>query len=215
MSIGGKRKHALSNHIEGSYDCYRCGKGFFDMNQLISHEATCRVKSRTTSNTMSYTQAEISRSVCDDKNPLLPQNVHIGEAYQTQLLHKFSMATLANQLRNDDGEGQDSEVPHVDFDPMVEDDKSDSNDERDDQETLPLRYRNKMKRYEEYKKKRPDDPGDKLPERFAYVGDNVMSSQATAYAELLKICSKHNASKAMYDDIANWVQHWSQKNLPS
>jgi hypothetical protein len=68
-----------------------------------------------------------------------------------------------------------------------------------------------MKRYEEYKKKRPDDPGNKLPERFAYVGNNVMSSQATAYAELLKICSKYDTRKLMYDDTANWVQHWSQK----
>ena len=213
MSIGGKRKLAFSNNTEGNYDCYRCGKGFFDKKQLQSHEATCQVKSRTASNTMSYTQSEISRSVCDDKNPLLPQNAHLGEAYQTQLLHKLSMATLANQLRNDDGERQDSfEGPDVDFDPM-EDDRSDSNssDERDDQETLPLHYRNKMKRYEEYRNKKPDKPGAQLPEQFAYVGENVMSSRATAYAELLKICSKHNASRAMYEDIANWAQHWSQK----
>jgi hypothetical protein len=147
MSIGGKRKLAFSNNTEGNYDCYRCGKGFFDKKQLRSHEATCKVKSRMASNTMSYTQADISRSVCDDMNPLLPQNAHLGEGYQTRLLHKFSMATLANQLQNNDGERQDSEGSNVDFDPM-EDDRSDSNDERDDQETLPLRYRNKMKRSE-------------------------------------------------------------------
>jgi hypothetical protein len=145
---------------------------------------------------MSYTQAEISRSVCDKKNPLLPQNAYLGEAFRTQLLNKFSIATIANQLRNDDGERHDSSVgPDIDFDPMEEDDRSDGNDGRDDQETLPLRYRNKMKRYEEYKNRKTDKPGANSPERFVYVGGNVMSSQATAYAELLKICSKHNASK--------------------
>lgn len=164
---------------------------------------------------MSYTQTEISRSVCNEKNPLLPQNAQVGEAFRTQLLNKFSMSTVANQLRNanEDDERVDCDSQDVDFNPMdVDDDESDSAEHRDDQESLPKRYRSKMKRYEKFKNKQPDPPGSELPERFEYVGKNVMSAQATAYAELLKICSKHDASKTMYDDIANWAQHWSSKD---
>ncbi|MGA0823871.1 MAG: hypothetical protein ACO3PG_05370, partial [Pelagibacteraceae bacterium] len=41
---------------------------------------------------------------------------------------------------------------------------------------------------------------------------NTMNQQATAYAELLKICLKHGASKAMFDDIVTWVQHHTKKD---
>ena len=37
-----------------------------------------------------------------------------------------------------------------------------------------------------------------------------MSAQLTAYAELLKICSKHSASKALFDDVAKWAQYHTQ-----
>ena len=37
-----------------------------------------------------------------------------------------------------------------------------------------------------------------------------MSAQAVAYAELLKICQKHNAGKGMYDDVRKWAIHWNQ-----
>jgi hypothetical protein len=36
-----------------------------------------------------------------------------------------------------------------------------------------------------------------------------MSAQAVAYAELLKICQKHNA-EGMYDDVRKWAIHWNQ-----
>ena len=175
-TVSGKRKCGNSNANEsfrGRYDCYKCGKGFFDKTQHRCHENACRSKGRMELNTMSYTQTEISRSVCNEKNPLLPQNAQVGEAFRTQLLNKFSLSTVANQLRNadEDDERVDCDSQDVDFDPMdVDDDESDSAEHRDAQESLPKRYRSKMKRYEKFKNKHPDPPGSDLPERFEYVG---------------------------------------------
>jgi hypothetical protein len=50
-----------------------------------------------------------------------------------------------------------------------------------------------MERYEHHKFKTPE--GKKAPPSFQYQADNVMSNQATAYAELLKICNKHHVSE--------------------
>jgi hypothetical protein len=74
----------------------------------------------------------------------------------------------------------------------------DGAEDRDDVDSgLPCKYRNKMKRYEHFKNMIPNPQ----PTRFEYEKENLMSAQAVAYAELLKICQKHNAGKGMYDDI--------------
>jgi hypothetical protein len=79
----------------------------------------------------------------------------------------------------------------------------DGAEDRDDLDSgLPHKYRNKMKRYEQYKNKIPKDLPP-WPARFEYEKENLMSAQAVAYAELLKICQKHNAGKGMYKDISN------------
>ena len=76
---------------------------------------------------------------------------------------------------------------------------------------LPRKYRNKMKRYEHFKNMIPNNLPPQ-PARFEYEKENLMSAQAVAYAELLKICQKHNAGKGMYDDIQTWAIHWNQVN---
>ena len=66
----------------------------------------------------------------------------------------------------------------VRFDPMEMEDARDDND-------LPIKYVNKMKRYEEMKKMVPTEKPE-LADPIQYA--NSMGSQPTAYAELLKIC---------------------------
>jgi hypothetical protein len=69
---------------------------------------------------------------------------------------------------------------------------SDDNDNEHKEPHAKFKKR-KIERYEHHKFKKPE--GKKAPPSFQYQADNVMSNQATAYAELLKICNKHHASK--------------------
>jgi hypothetical protein len=39
-----------------------------------------------------------------------------------------------------------------------------------------------------------------------------MSTQATAYSELLMLCQKHGADKSMFDDIVNWSNTWTERD---
>jgi hypothetical protein len=157
-------------------------------------------------------------------------NSYIGEAYSNQLFHQPSLTELARQQRHDSdqhsqcsssGLMNEEENSSVQFDPMADDDEwtddvernhnNTEDDDRDDTEsTLPLKYRNKMRRYKEMRDKVPASASS--PPEFNYSGANVMGTQATAYAELLKICQKHHADKSLFDDIQKWATHWSQKD---
>jgi hypothetical protein len=137
-------------------------------------------------------------------------------------LERYARAKMLNEgnERIDEDERQDDT-----WDPMQEVQFSDNvgaaggamedgtgTEDRDDVDSgLPRKYRNKMKRYEHYKNKIPNDPPPR-PARFEYEKENLMSAQAVVYAELLKICQKHNAGKGMYDDIQTWAIHWNQVN---
>ena len=151
-------------------------------------------------------------------------NANLQEAYRNQLYNQLSLVQLERNARDellnfgnersDDDDRQDDT-----WDPMQEVHFSDNGsdgamdegtDSRDDHDSgLPCKYQNKMKRYEHFKNKIPTDLPPR-PERFEYSGDNLMSAQAVAYAELLKICQKHNAGKGMYDDVRKWAIHWNQ-----
>ena len=41
---------------------------------------------------------------------------------------------------------------------------------------------------------------------------NILSDCTITYAELLKICSKHNGGKSLFDDIAEWAQYHTAKD---
>lgn len=156
-------------------------------------------------------------------------NSYIGEAYTNQLFNQASLTELAHQQRNQEDNQywaelmNETETGTIHFDPMADDtdpmndDTEPTNntdgveDERDDREsTLPLKYRNKMRRYKEMRDKVPTNSS--VPPEFHYAGANVMGNQATAYAELLKICQKHHADKTLFDDIKNWATHWTMKD---
>ena len=154
-------------------------------------------------------------------------NSYIGEAYTNQLFHQPSLTQIAQQQRNEEVEQywsdmlNEAEATTVEFDPMANDDdgaddaernhNNAEDDQRDDtQSTLPLKYHNKMRRYKEIRDKVPTNTS--APPEFHYTDANVMGSQATAYAELLKICQKHHADKSLFDDIQKWATHWSQKD---
>jgi hypothetical protein len=128
-------------------------------------------------------------------------------------LERYARAEMLNEgnERTDEDERQDDT-----WDPMQEvqfsEDEGaaggameDGAEDRDDLDSgLPRKYGNKMKRYEIPKDLPP------WPARFEYEKENLMSAQAVAYAELLKICQKYNAGKGMYDDVQTWAIHWNQ-----
>jgi hypothetical protein len=141
----------------------------------------------------------------------LQNNIYVDEAYQQQLQMPRSLAELAqmhcdgNQCNNG-GERVDDDVHSlshdVQFDPTEVEDTWDDDD-------LPIKYVNKMKRYKEMKKMVPLEKPE-LADSIQYA--NSMGSQPTAYAELLKICQKHGADKSMYDEITAWAQHHHSKD---
>jgi hypothetical protein len=168
----------------------------------------------------------MNRSIRHGGENEMNNNANIGEAYRNKLYNQMSLIQLEPYARaemlNEGNERTDEEEWQDDtWDPMQDvqfsDDKGaaggameDSTEDRDDVDSgLPRKYRNKMKRYEHYKNKIPNDLAPR-PARFEYKMENLMSAQAVAYAELLKICQKHNAGKGMYDDIRTWAIHWNQ-----
>jgi hypothetical protein len=143
-------------------------------------------------------------------------NSNIGDAYRTQIFNQPSLAEIAQQQRRSDLNGDDcnefmDDDSFTGFDAMGED-SDDQNHNEDDNTSLPLKYRNKMKRYETNKYKAPDE-NLSAPENFTYTDGNVMGSQATAYAELLKICQKHHADKSLFDDIQTWATFWAESDI--
>lgn len=144
----------------------------------------------------------MTQSIRPDGPNALTNNTFVGEAYSHQLLHQPSLTDLAQQRiselardMKDNHERIDedlerssssshSEMEDVTFDAMA--DYTFDDDSRDDSD-LPQKYLNKMKRYKEMRNKVPQDI--KTPDKFLYK--DTMSSQATAYAELLKICQKY------------------------
>jgi len=143
-------------------------------------------------------------------------NSNIGDAYRTQIFNQPSLAEIAQQQRRSDLNGDDcnefmDDDSFTGFDAMGED-SDDQNHNEDDNTSLPLKYRNKMKRYETNKYKVPDE-NLSAPETFTYTNGNVMGSQATAYAELLKICQKHHADKSLFDDIQTCSTFWAESDI--
>jgi hypothetical protein len=143
-------------------------------------------------------------------------NSNIGDAYRTQIFNQPSLAEIAQQQRRSDLNGDHcnefmDDDSFTGFDAMGED-SDDQNHNEDDNTSLPLKYRNKMKRYETNKYKVPDE-NLSAPENFTYTDGNVMGSQATAYAELLKICQKHHADKSLFDDIQTWATFWAESDI--
>jgi hypothetical protein len=88
-------------------------------------------------------------------------NSNIGDAYRTQIFNHPSLAEIAQQQRRSDLNGDDcnefmDDDSFTGFDAMGED-SDDQNHNEDDNTSLPLKYRNKMKRYETNKYKVPDE----------------------------------------------------------
>lgn len=219
--------------------CYKCGISYLSSRSLNSHISRCRATKLDHSNVMTFTQSEIAAATASGGPHALNNNCRVGEAYNNQLLHPPTLSDFRRRYKRGRRQPQthigtsaigdcqlDSfEMEHdvtFDFDPMMEEAPADDSDVTDAtvvtdgtatdtlavQATLPVKYRNKMRRNTEMKRKVPTDG--QCPEHFRY--NNTMNQQATAYAELLKICSKHGVSKSMYDDIVQWAQHHTQQD---
>ncbi|MGA0790794.1 MAG: hypothetical protein ACO3O8_04690, partial [Pelagibacteraceae bacterium] len=142
----------------------------------------------------------------------LNNNSFVGEAYTRQLFNVPSIVDLSRQQSRhiscqEEEESLDEEQPDVvdfDVDAIWEDDDNASNSEQN----IPVRYQNKMRRYNEHRMKSPEEST--CPSTFRY--NNTMSHQATAYAELLKICAKHNCPKGVYDDVVTWAQYHAKQD---
>ncbi|MGA0862251.1 MAG: hypothetical protein ACO3P6_05110, partial [Pelagibacteraceae bacterium] len=138
----------------------------------------------------------------------LNNNSFVGEAYSRQLFNAPSIIDLARSRNIQQDESEEDmlsevDVANFDVDAILDDDQTES-----DTDNLPQRYKNKMRRYKEHKMKKPWEAT--CPSTFQY--NNTMSHQATAYAELLKICSKHNCGKGLYNDIVTWAQYHAKKD---
>jgi hypothetical protein len=214
-----ERKRLLGRCTEDDLTCYKCNTLFLEVKSLRNHSNRCR-GTGTQPADMSYTRSEMNQSIRG--GPLsVVNNSNIGDAYRNQLFNQPSLLEAAQQRRiqmereldgNDSGERMDDDESFNGFDPMADDIDNDSNpdEQRDDNEDLPLKYRNKMKRYNTNKYKTPEQTT--APDNFSYTGGNVMGTQATAYAELLKICQKHHADKSLFDDIQRWATFWSERD---
>jgi hypothetical protein len=150
----------------------------------------------------------------------LNNNCNLRDAYTNQLFNQPSLTErVREQLEQENhpdsqDERVDNDEMEVDFDPAPPPpfnpflEPTPGDDSRDDDSTLPVKFLNKRQRFEEMKKKLPDN----LPTPESYVYTNSMSAQATAYVELLQICQKHGASKTMFDEIATWATEWTEKD---
>ena len=131
-------------------------------------------------------------------------NANIGEAYRNQLYNQMSLIQLERYARAEmlnegnectDGDDRQDEpwdpmqdVQFSDYEGAAGDAMEDGTEDRDDVDSgLPRKYRSKMKRYEHFKNMIPNNLPPQ-PARFEYEKENLMSAQAVAYAELLKIC---------------------------
>ena len=140
-------------------------------------------------------------------------NANIGEAYRNQLYNQMSLIQLEHyawaEMLNEGNERTDEDERQDDtWDPMQEVQLSDNEgaaggamedgaEDRDDVDSgLPRKYCNKMKRYEEYYKNKIPKDLPPRPARFEYKKENLMSAQAVAYAELLKICQSTMLERA-------------------
>jgi hypothetical protein len=150
----------------------------------------------------------------------LGNNCNLRDAYTNQLFNQPSLTErvrehLENEnLLDSQDERVDDDEMEVDFDPAPPPpfnpflEPTPGDDSRDDDSTLPVKFLNKRQRFQDMKKKLPDN----LPTPESYVYTNSMSAQATAYVELLQICQKHGASKTMFDEIATWATEWTEKD---
>ena len=140
----------------------------------------------------------------------LPNNTNLRDAYYNQLYYQPAIEdipTPPDWLFDSDERKEEEEVPL--FDANVQFESVEDEDSRDDMDTtLPLRYLNKMKRYKAMRDKIPSNLAKTEP--FQY--NNTMSTQATAYSELLMLCQKHGADKSMFDDIVNWSNTWTERD---
>ena len=207
------RRHG-PHHDPNTCQCYKCGLTFLSCNQMNMHVARCKETNKETyDSTLTYTQGELKNAVQGYTH--IHNNVEMGDAYRNQLHNQPSMLDMVidwqayNEANaNDAGTEVDFESNQDTFDPMyVCKDQQPSNAQSNTSD-LPIKYVNKMKRYQEYRDKVP--PGLTSRERFIYK--NTLSTQATAYVELLKICSKHDVGAAMFDDIEHWAYTHSMRD---
>eukprot|EP00956_Cyclotella_meneghiniana_P000451 scaffold521_cov50-Cyclotella_meneghiniana.AAC.4 len=172
---------------------------------MNAHALKCKETNKKSNNsTITYAQGELQNAVQGHSH--IHNNIQMGDAYRNQLYNQPSMSDMVVdwQLYNEANNGVNDvefESTNDTFDPMhVSEDQQSSNVESNTN-NLPRKYINKMKRYEEYRDKIPQG----LLSRQRSIYKNTLSTQATAYIELLKICSKHDVGRAMFDDIENWA----------
>ena len=220
---GASLSYSITERKDREYSCSRCGRGFHSTLSLTNHRrAGCTAEPNSNINTVEYTQGEAKRAAQPGGVNSIHNNASVRQAYNDQLRDRPSLGATAARMAHEaaaleersDDDPIDFMMPSIDdaffeyqssFDPMA---AASAAEGRDDEPTLPPNYVNKMRRYEEMKNKLPDDL--ECPKRYHF--SNKVGCSALAYAELLKICNKHNAPKKMYDDIATWAQAWSDKD---
>ena len=172
---------------------------------MNGHVLKCKeTNNKSNKSTITYTQGELRNAVQGHSH--IHNNIQMGDAYRNQLYNQPSMSDMVIdwQLYNEANNGANDiefECAIDTFDPMHVPEDQQSSNVQSNTDDLPRKYLNKMKRYEEYRDKMP--PG--LLSRQKFIYKNTLSTQATAYIELLKICSKHDVGRAMFDDIENWA----------
>ena len=150
-----------------------------------------------------------------------PHTFEAGGAFRSQLYHcPLSLAQLSQQRQQCNTSSPetffDNFVEHdIDSDGDTEQDRNDNHNSHSnvnntntidpisllDDHLLPSKYVEAINRYNSIKHRKPLNS--KAPQRFQY--NNTLGCRDTALLELLKICDKHEANKAMFEDILDWV----------
>ena len=181
-----------------------------------------------------FTQSALSKDI-QQGNIRNPHSFQVGGAYRSQLLQynslsrqrwtsntiqRYGSSSSNNSFSERYGSSssfnsfseQDAVENDVNFEPEV--DSTTTNVEVSnpvnpmsliEDHLLPSKYVNAINRYNTIKHRKP--PNSVAPERFHYK--NILGRRDTALVELLKICDKHEANKAMFDDVLDWVTSWS------
>eukprot|EP00956_Cyclotella_meneghiniana_P037453 scaffold138987_cov46-Cyclotella_meneghiniana.AAC.1 len=137
--------------------CYKCGLTFLSHQQMNMHVARCKETNKQAyDSTLTYTQGELKNAVQGYSH--IHNNVEMGDAYRNQLHNQPSMLDMvidwqAYNEANDSATDVDFESNQDTFDPMFVNEDQQPSSAQSNVSDLPIKYANKMKRYEEYREK--------------------------------------------------------------